>query len=181
MDRAERQAEIDFLADGFKKSQIALCADYRGLTVAQITKLRKDLRAGKAVGRVVKNTLARISSKKVYADSNAAELEKFNELFTGPSLLVLSESDPVSPAKVLTKFAKDNKSLQVKGGWFEGKFVDAKGVDTLSQMPSKEELLGKLLALLNAPATQLLRLMKEPSAQVARVIAAQRDKLEKGA
>lgn len=181
MDRAERQAEVDFLAKGFQSTQIALCADYRGLTVAQITKLRKELRANKAIGRVVKNTLARISANKVYTDSNAAELEKFSELFTGPSLLVFSESDPVSPAKVLAKFAKDNKKLQIKGGWFEGKFVDAKGVDTLSQMPSKEELLGKLLALLNAPATQLLRLMKEPSAQVVRVIAAQKDKLEKGA
>lgn len=180
MDRVERQTEIDFLCDCFSKAQIALCADYRGMNVGQISGLRRDLRQqGQALGRVVKNTLAKKAIEKTYSKSDKAEIEKFTSLFDGPSLLVLSYKDQIAPTKVLAKYGKDHESFNIKGGWIDGKFVDAKGVESLSKMPSKEETLGKLLALISAPATQLLRLLNAPASQLVQVLEAHRGNLEK--
>lgn len=181
MERAEKQQEIEQLNDYFTKSQIAICADYRGLTVAQVTDLRKNLRKNDCVGKVVKNTLARISLERTFKDADGGELEKFMGLLEGPSLMVFSFKDPVAPSKILSEFAKGNEKLTIKGGWLEGNFVDAGGVDTLAKLPSKEETLAKLLALINAPATQLVRLLQAPSSQVVRVIEAHRENLEKQA
>lgn len=181
MERSEKLKEVEFLNDCFGGSAIALCADYRGLTVAQITALRKELRNAGTQARVVKNTLAKLAVKEAFKEAEAAELERFIKIFEGPSLVVFSEKDPVAPAKVLSKFAKDNDKLQIRGAWLEGQFVDVAGVGSLSNMPGKEELLAKLLALINAPATQLLRLIQAPATQVVGVINAQKDKIEKGA
>ena len=181
MDRSEKQEEITFLQGCFAKSTIALCANYRGLTVGQITSLRKQLRDGGSVARVSKNTLAKISAQKGLSKAAAAEIEKFVKLMDGPSLFVFSESDPVTPAKILTKFAKGNDKLKIRGAIFEGACMDAKGVQDLSLLPSREELLAKLLALMNAPATQLLRLIQAPGTQVVRVLNAQKDKLSSSA
>ena len=181
MNRAEKEVEVQNLQSGLQKSAIAISADYRGLSVAQITKLRRSLHEKGIRAKVVKNTLARIAAKNCFASGDQAQLEKFVDSLIGPSFLALSESDPVTPAKVLVDFAKDNEKLQIKGAWFENKFLDRSGVKEISSMPSREETLAKLLALLNTPATQLLRLMKEPASQVVRVFGAQKDKLEKGA
>ncbi len=179
MNRAEKQAEVDYLTDCLTKGQVALCADYKGLTVAEVTELRRELHKTGSVGRVVKNTLARISATKVYNTANENELKKFLALLEGPSFVVVNFDDPVAPAKVITKFIKDKKKMTVKGGWLEGNFLDAKGVESLSEMPGKEQVLAKLLGLLSAPATQLVRLLQAPAAQLARVIDAHRQNLEK--
>jgi large subunit ribosomal protein L10 len=178
MDRQEKRQEVEFLNDCFTKAQIALCADYRGLTVAQVTKLRRELTKVGARARVVKNTLARIAVQDVFKSAEQAELERFTKIFDGPSFVVFSEKDPVAPSKVLATFAKDNEKFSIKGAWFEGAFVDKSGVGQLATMPGKEELLGKLLNLLLAPATQLVRLMQAPGTQLVRVLDAQRAKLE---
>lgn len=179
MDRNGKKAEIKFLNDSFTKAQISLCADYRGLTVSQVTTLRRELHKIKARGRVVKNTLAMLAAKEVFAGVDAAQLERFLKIFEGPSFVVFSDADPIGPAKVLSKFAKDNEKLSIKGAWFEGAFVDKAGVTSLAQMPGREETMAKLLALMMAPATQLARLIKEPGAQLVRVIEAHRVSLEK--
>ena len=179
MERAEKQAEIEYLVECFSKAQVALCADYRGLTVAEVTELRRELNKTGCIGRVVKNTLARISAQKVYDKANQEELNKFLALLEGPSFVVTNPTDPVAPAKVITKFVKDKNKMAIKGGWLDGAFLDSKGVESLSQMPGKEQTLGKLLGLLAAPATQLVRLFQAPASQLARVIEAHRANLEK--
>lgn len=179
MDRAEKQVEIENIGASFVGAQVALCADYRGLTVAEITALRKELRKNGARGKVVKNTLARLAAEKAYKDADAEHLKKFMQLFEGPSLVIYSETDPVAPAKVVYAFAKDHQNLKIKGGWIDGQFIDVAGAESLSKMPGREETLAKLLALIAAPATQLVRLLAAPATQVVRVVDAHRGNLEK--
>lgn len=178
MDRQERQQEIDYLNQWYGKAQVALCVDYRGLTVEQITRFRKELRANGAVGRVVKNTLNGLAVDKAFSSQNQDLVGKYKALFKGPSLLIISESDPVAPAKVVAKFAKELQSLTVKGAWLDGTFIDKKGVEELSKMPGRKEILAQLLALLNTPATQLLRLMSTPAQQMVTVLDGHRKNLE---
>ena len=179
MKREEKQAIIESLNQRFAAAQVAYCADYRGLTVSQITNLRRQLRKAGVQSVVVKNTLARISAKKMLKDASGADVEKFLGLMAGPNFIVFGKEDPVGPAKVITQFGKENDKFQVKGGWFEGAFVDKQGVGTLATMPSREETLAKLLALISAPATQLARVIQAPGAQLARLLEAYRQKLEK--
>jgi large subunit ribosomal protein L10 len=181
MEKAEKHAEVDDLAGYLSTTQITLCGEYRGLTVAKMTALRKELNKVGASGRVVKNTLARLSAERTWKEKSGAELEKFLNVMSGPNFVAYSKVDPVAPAKVLQKFAKDNDKFKIKGGFLEGRFIDAKGVEDLSKMPGKKETLAKLLALINAPAQQLLRMLSAPGEQVVRVIEAQRAKIEKGA
>ena len=178
MERKEKNAEIKNLAKGLASAQIALCADYRGLTVSEITTLRDELRNTGSKTKVVKNTLAKLALEKAYTDADAEQLKQFIEIFEGPSMLVLSEEDPVSPAKVIKKFLKDHKALEVKGGWFEGSFLNEDGVNSLASMPSREEALAKLLSLIAAPATQLVRLLQAPAQQLAQVLEGHRSNLE---
>ncbi len=179
MNRAEKQTEVEFIQNSLTQAQVALCADYRGLTVAEITKLRKKLRDSGAQSRVVKNTLAKISAKKAFGSAKASDLEKFVTMFKGPSLLVVSSTDPVAPAKVISDFVKESKEkLKIKGGWIDGACLDGKGVDSLSKMPGKKETLAKLLSVLVAPATQFVRLLQAPGTQTVQVLEAHRKNLE---
>lgn len=178
MNRGEKQQEIDELTGHFQKSKIAVCAEYRGLTVAQVNTFRKNLRDGNSFGRVAKNSLLKLSLKKAYKDQTEG-IQKFSDLLDGPNLVVFSYQDPVSPAKVIAKFKKDNEKLKIKGAIVDGKFLDPNGIEEYSKLPSREEILAKLLCLLNTPATQLLRVMKASAEQVVRVIDAHRANLEK--
>lgn len=178
MERAEKDSEIEFLTDCYSKAKVALCADYRGLTVAQITQLRRELREAGSEGRVVKNTLARISAEKVFAEAEERERKAFVEMLEGPSFMVFSYEDPVAPAKVLANFAKGNQNLRLKGGWLEGAFVNPEGVEALSRMPGRQEMLARLLSVINGPATKLLRLMNTPATQMVRVVDGHRSNLE---
>ena len=178
MERGQKTEVVKFINQALGKTEITLCADYRGLSVGEVTGLRRELQQAGAKARVVKNTLSRIAVKEVFKGAEQSELERFLKILEGPTMLIFSEKDPVSPSKVLSKFAKTNKSLEIKGAWLEGAFVDAQGVGTLADMPGKEELLAKLLNLMLAPATQLVRLMQAPGTQLVRVLEAQRAKLE---
>ncbi len=178
MERAGKAEVVDFVNKALGKAEIALCVDFRGLNVLQVTNLRRELNQVGATARVVKNTLSRLAIKEAFKEAEQAELERFIKIFEGPSMIVYSDKDPVTPSKVLAKFAKTNNKLQIKGAWLEGAFVDANGVGDLSNMPGKEELLSKLLNLMLAPATQLVRLMQAPATQTVRVLEAQRVKLE---
>jgi large subunit ribosomal protein L10 len=179
MDKADKQTELDLLVGKFTKAQVAVCADYRGLTVAKITQLRSELRKAGSEGRVVRNTLARLAvSKTVGGDAKKEELDRFLGSIVGPTIVVTCDQDPIAPTKVLAKFAKENPDkFRVKGCWLDGAYVDAAGVDSLSKMPGREETFAMLLALINEPATRLVRVMSEPSAQVVRSIEAYRKKL----
>jgi large subunit ribosomal protein L10 len=179
MDKATKQAELESLVASFSAASVAVCADYRGLTVAKITQLRRDLHNAGCEAKVVRNTLARLAVKKVEGDRGAKqdEVEKFLGTIEGPTFVVTSTSDPIAPTKVLAKFAKDNQQFRVKGCWLDGAYVDAAGVDSLSKMPGREETFAMLLSLISAPATRLVRVLSEPGAQVVRSIEAYRKKL----
>jgi large subunit ribosomal protein L10 len=178
MNRQERQEEINNLGTWYSKAQVALCVDYRGLNVDQITKFRKELTKIGAKGQVVKNSLNIKAVDKSFSAANPEHAEKYKKLFKGPSLLVISEADPVAPAKVVAKFAKEFQALQIKGAWMDGTYLDEAGVEELSKMPGKQEVLAQLLALINTPATQLLRLMNIPATQMLTVLDGHRKNLE---
>lgn len=181
MNREEKRVEVEFLGKALHSAQVAVCADPRGLTVGEITELRKQLHKAGSGARVVKNALARIAAKDAFSKKGAAEgeVKKFVDALHGPNMIVYSASDPVAPARVISGFAKDHQNLKIKGGWVDGSFIDSAGVETLSKMPGREETLARLLALIAAPATQLVRLLGAPGTQVVRALEAHRANLEK--
>jgi large subunit ribosomal protein L10 len=134
-----------------------------GITVEEITKLRKDMRKSKANIKVLKNTLAKIAIK----DSHLDQLEKFLE---GPTALAYSD-DSVGLAKVLSDFVKKNEKMTILAGVMDGKFIPVETVKALASLPSLDELRGKIVGLLTAAATKIVRIIREPSSRVARVIA----------
>jgi large subunit ribosomal protein L10 len=128
-----------------------------------MTRLRREIRQASGEYQVIKNTLVRRALK----DTAYGDLER---LLQGPNGWVFAYDDPVMLTKALVKFANDNDKLAIKGGVFEGQFMDSAKVKVLAQMPSKPELQAKLLAMINAPATQLVRLIQEPGARVVRLL-----------
>lgn len=178
MDKAGKKQEVEFIGEHLKSSVLALCADYRGLTVDEITQLRSSLTESGAFGRVVKNTLAKVSIDQALTDGEREQVEKFKELFTGPSFVVFAGEDPAGPAKVMTKFAKEHENLEIKGGWFEGTCLELDGVKALSDLPSRDELYAKLLSILSAPATKVVQLLQAPGSKLVQTLEAHRQKLE---
>jgi large subunit ribosomal protein L10 len=180
MNRAEKTKQIEALSDCFTKAQIAVCADPRGLTVAQVTALRREIRAAGGTTKVVKNTLARLSARHALKEKKAGEVDRFVSSLKGPTLIVYSFSDPVGPTKVLAKAAQSFECFKLKGAFLDGAFLGSSDVEALSKMPGREEILGQLLRLINTPATNLVRLIGAPATQVVRVIDAYREKLAAG-
>jgi len=159
----EKAETVAAVHQRLKAAKMAIVTEYRGLTVQQMTRLRRQIRDVSGEYQVIKNTLVRRALK----DTGFGDLE---QLLEGPNGWVFAYDDPVVLSKALIKFADDNDKLAIKGGVFEGRFMDTAGVKVLSQMPSKPELQAKLLALINAPATQLLRTIQEPGAQMVRLL-----------
>ena len=144
-------AEIASVLDGAKS---AVVVDYRGLTVAQDTKLRKNLREAGVEYKVYKNTMMRFAM-------NGTEFEKLDELLEGPSALAVSKDDATAPARILFDFTKEAKALELKGGVVEGEYYDAKAIQTIATIPSKEILLGRLLGSMQSPVTNFARVLKQ--------------------
>jgi large subunit ribosomal protein L10 len=159
----EKAETVTAVHQRLKSAKLAIVTEYRGLSVAQITRLRREIREASGEYQVIKNTLVR----RALQGTVFGDLEK---LLEGPNGWVFGYDDPVMLSKAVIKFADDHDRLRIKGGVFEGRFMDTAGVKTLSQMPSKPELQAKLLAMINAPATQLVRLIQEPGARVVRLM-----------
>jgi large subunit ribosomal protein L10 len=140
---AEKQQLVSEVTDKLRQSACTIVADYRGLTVAQVTELRKQLREAGVEFQVIKNSLTRRAT----ANANLTELD---EHLTGPSAIAFS-ADPVAPAKIISGFAKKNDKLKVKAGVVEGRVVDATQIKALADLPSREGLLSMLLSVLQAP------------------------------
>jgi large subunit ribosomal protein L10 len=172
MNLQQKEQVVSDLNAKINASSVVLLVDYQGCTTEKITKLRRQLKSGGANFAVVKNTLA----KKASSTTEAKDLSKYLE---GPTALIWADKDPVTPAKLVSKFAKDEEKFSIKAGFVDGQVVDASGVDALASLPSKEELFAKLLALMNAPATQLVRMLNAPASSMARLIGAWKDELEK--
>lgn len=179
MDRADKQKEVETLSSKLLAAPITICADYRGLTASEITELRQELTSVGSEGKVVKNTLARLTIDQVLKEAEAAEVEKLRELFNGPSMIIFAgEDQAVASAKVVANFKKGNEKFELKGGWFEGAFMDDKGLETLSKMPSKEELLSKLLSVIMAPATKVVQLLNAPATKLVGTLDAYKNTLD---
>jgi len=156
-----------------KKAQTVVLAEYRGLGVEAITALRSQARASGVYLRVVKNTLARRAVQ-------GTAFEKLADQMVGPLAYGISD-DPVAAAKVLHAYAKGNEKLVIKGGAMSGQVMSAKEVGQLATMPSREELLAKLLGTMQAPIAKFVQTLNEVPARFVRTLAAVRDQKEKAA
>jgi len=150
--RAEKVTELNQLEGVFKGADAAIVLDYKGINVPQVTELRRELRKAKAGYRVVKNTLARRALKGTTFESLTAH-------FQGPVAVAFTESDPVALAKTLTAFMKNAPTLQIKAAVVQGQAIKPAEVTDLANMPGKPELYAQLLAVLQGPATQLVRVL----------------------
>lgn len=132
------------IADKLTRSKATILTDYRGLNVSQLTELRKQLREAGVDYQVLKNTMTRRAT----AQTNLTELD---DKLVGPTAIAFSNDDVVAPAKVLHKFSKENKELEIKGGVVEGRVVSLDQIKELAELPSREGLLSMLLSVLQAP------------------------------
>ena len=167
---SEKQAVVAEVSEQVSKAQVVVVAEYRGLEVGNITALRKQAREAGVYLRVLKNTLAR---RAVEGTPFAALADKM----VGPLIYGMS-ADPVAAAKVLNGFAKDNDKLVIKAGAMANYLMDVNGVKALATMPSREELLSKLLGTMQAPITQFVRTLNEVPTKFVRGLAAVRDQKE---
>lgn len=147
-----KQGVVSEIADKFKNSSSTVVAEYRGLSVAEITELRRALRAEGVDMKVYKNTLA----SKAADDAGYGDLKNF---LVGPNALAFG-SDETAAARVMAKFAKTHKALVLKGGVVDGKVVDEKSIDALAKLPNREGMLSMLLSVLNAPVSSFARVVK---------------------
>ena len=167
--QAQKAEKVATVHGMFKSAKMAIATEFRGLTVAQMTRLRREIRQASGEYQVIKNTLVR----RALRETDYGSLDR---LLEGPNGWVFGYEDPITLTKALVKFAEENDKLTIKGGMFEGEYMDPAKVKILAQMPSKPELQAQLLALMQAPATQLVRLIQEPGARIARLLEAMRKK-----
>ena len=153
-----KQPILQAIAEDIKDAASVVLVDYRGLTVAEDTALRKQLREAGIVYKVCKNTMM----KRAFEGTDFAALDEHLE---GPSAIAISKDDATAPARILCKFAKDAKALELKAGVVEGTVYDVAGLTELSKVPSREELLSKLLGSLQSPITNLARVLNQIAEQ----------------
>jgi large subunit ribosomal protein L10 len=152
----------------------AVLADYRGVTVSQMTALRKSARDNKVYLRVVRNTLL----KKAVA---ATEFECISEVLVGPTILAFSQEDPGAAARVLKDFAKENSKFEIKALSVGGKLLNASQIDVLATLPTHDQALSMLMSVMLAPVTKLARTLKEVPTKATRAVAAVRDQKQNAA
>lgn len=169
--RQSKEALVAEFAAKLKEAKAAFLADYRGLDVEQANDLRNKLRDAGVEYRVVKNTLLRLAAK----DTDAECLDEF---LAGPTAIALVTDDPVAPAKALVEFAKKHEIFQLKAGMLEGKLLDAAAIKALSDLPSREELLAKMLGSMSAPATNFVGVLAAIPRSFVQVLAAIKDQKE---
>lgn len=156
--REEKVQAINVIAGKLRESQTTVVADYRGLTVAQVTELRKQLREAGVEFQVLKNSLTRLATEK-------ESLTELDQYLTGPNALAFSKDDIIAPAKIIAEFAKKNEKLEIKGGVIEGKVVGADQIKELASLPSREGLLSMLLSVLQAPMRNVALAVKAVAEQ----------------
>ena len=170
MNRNEKAELIETLQSTLSEATAVVVTHQTGLTVAESSDLRGRMREAGAGFRVTKNRLTKIALQ-------GTKYEDITDLFTGPTAMGTS-ADPVSAAKTLVAFAKENDKLTIVGGALDGKVLDKAGVEALAKLPSLDELRASLVGLLNAPATKVARVAQAPAAKLARVIQARADQLQ---
>ena len=153
-----KQPIVAEIAELFNGAKSAVVVDYRGLTVEQDTILRKQLREAGVTYKVYKNTMIRFAAKGTEFEALEANLE-------GPTALAVSKEDATAPARILAEFAKKADKLEIKGGVVEDTYYDAKGMQVIATIPSREVLLGKLLGSMQSPITNFARVIKQIAEQ----------------
>ena len=164
MEKAKKAEVVEELKGVFASSGSVVVAHYKGLTVAQLGDLRTRMRAAGASFKVAKNRLAMRALQ-------GTPIEAISHLFKGPTGIAFSK-DPVAASKVVVAYAKDNAKLVVLGGSVGSTALDAEGVKALATLPSLDELRGKIIGLIQAPATKIAGILQAPAGQLARVISA---------
>lgn len=166
--KAFKTEKIDAIKAKIEKAQVAIITEYKGLTVEEITKLRREIQKGGGDYMVTKNTLAKIAVK-------GTDYEILSDKLTGPVALAFGFEDPVSPAKAVAQFIKDTKKCEILGAVLDGKLLDAKEAKALANLPSKAELYAKLLGSINSPASGIVGSINAVMSQLTRTMAAVRD------
>lgn len=172
--REQKEATVTELRERFARATSVVVAEYRGLSVQASEKLRRQLRAegpGQYEYRVTKNSLLRRA-----AEGN--DVAVVIDHFKGPTAVAISYGDPVRLAKILVDYAKENEVFQIRGGMLDGRPLAKSEIATLATLPGLDELRGRLVGLLQAPAANLARILAAPGAQLARLVEARRKQLE---
>ena len=153
-----KQPIVQEISENIKDAQSVVVVDYRGLTVAEDTQLRKALREAGVTYKVYKNTLMNFAFK-------GTDFESLAPMLDGPNAIAISTTDATAPARILSKFAKTAPALEIKGGVVEGTFYDAEGMKAIAAVPSREELLSKLLGSMQSPITNFARVINQIAEQ----------------
>lgn len=153
-----KQPIVAEISENIKDAQSVVVVDYRGLTVAEDTELRKQLREAGIVYKVYKNTMMNFAFKDT-------DFEQLKDVLEGPSAIAIAKDDATAPARILAKFAKTAPKLEIKAGVVEGTLYDAEGMKAIAAVPSREELLSKLLGSLQSPITNLARVLNQIAEQ----------------
>ena len=170
MDRTEKQQLITSLHETLKKAELVVITQQTGLTVAEVTNLRRQMRQAGAGYKVTKNRLARLAL-------DGTQFEGLKALFTGPTAIAYS-ADPVAAAKVAVTYANSNEKLTIVGGAMGSQVLDSDGVKALATLPSLDELRAKIIGMLQTPATRVAGVLQAPAGQLARVFKAYASKGE---
>jgi large subunit ribosomal protein L10 len=168
VDRAQKQKLVDSLHDVLSKTELVVVTQQVGMTVAEVTNLRRQMRDGGASFKVTKNRLARRALE-------GTKFARLAPLFKGPTAVAYS-TDPVAAAKVAVNYAKANEKLTIVGGAMGDTLLDSTGVKALASLPSLNELRGRLVGMLQTPATRLAVVLQAPAGQLARVVGAYANK-----
>ena len=148
-----KKAQVAETAEVLKNAQTGILVDYRGLTVAEDTELRNELRKAQVQYFVIKNTLLKLATKE-------AGLDGLDEVLHGPTASAVSAEDPVAPAKVIADYAKKNEKLEIKSGFMDGAVMSMDEIKKLAATPNMDTLIAKIMGSLNAPASNLVRLLQ---------------------
>lgn len=171
---AQKQETVEKLKIELDQATVAVVADYRGLTVADLTLLRRELYKEKALFMVGKNTLTKHALK-------GTQQAILGEFLKGPTALLLGRADQVTPVKILTEFLKKNKKEnEIRGGYLDGKLLSAAEVDQLSKLPSIDELRGKLVGAINSPLSGIVAAISSPQRGLVNVLEQYTKQLQEG-
>ncbi len=170
MDRAKKQELVTTLHDTLSSTGVIVVAHYSGLSVAKMTELRRQMRQAGGQVKVAKNRLVKIALE-------GTDVSGISDLFAGPTVIAYSD-DPVTAPKIAVEFAKDNENLVILGGSMGPTVLDTDAVKSLASLPSLDELRGKLVGLIQAPAGKIAQVVNAPACQLARVMSAYSQKDE---
>ncbi|MEM9421136.1 MAG: 50S ribosomal protein L10 [Pseudomonadota bacterium] len=169
LSREQKTDQVDWINNVLNDNEVLVVMENRGLTVAEVSELRNQMREAGGGVKVVKNRLAKIALK----DREGGE--GTSALFKGPTVIAYSE-DPVTAPKVIVNFAKDNENIDVLGGLFGGQAMDANGITDLSKMPSREEIIASIAGSLTAPGANISSAAGAPAANIAGIVKTIADK-----